>query len=757
MSESSNINSNAYWDRRFSDDWEAHEGPRQSRFFAQLAVDNLPAWLFDKIRLQELSVVDWGCAQGDGTDLLASYIGAQNLVGVDFSTVAVEQAAMRYPAIRFLSENWLLRESNKYFDSYDIVYSSNTLEHFHQPYKVLESLGVRAKKAIILALPYRELDRIDEHFFSFLSDNIPFELGNGFRLVWSRVVDCKDLPNTLWGGDQVFLVYAEMAWISSLKLTLKDCEILKSDEASKAASLNEEVVARDSQIATLNEEIVARDSQIASLNEEIVARDSQIASLNEEIVAHDCQSADFKQDVALLRTQLKGLLDSRSWRMTRSLRVIKLLYCALHNESVRYHFFKSLYWKLPTFLRMHLSELRYQYVAHHYRVRTDSLPTGDGVGRALSSPEQSQDWIFAVRYARKIVIIPCGFEFDELVNQRPINAAKYFAQQGYVVLFIAWQWSRGDIMTKKPGQVYQDIYQVPLFDFIDYKNHLPVKQTDAMYFLTLPAPILVDLVPTLRSKGYSIIYDIMDEWEAFHESGQAPWFDRDVELSMVLQSDVVSAVTPALVSKFSGIRTDIQLIGNGYTPEVLGTESRGIAGSSEGGIRTIGYFGHLTDAWFDWSLIFLLADNHPEIQFDLIGYGEPEWVRDRAMESKNINLIGKVQPKNLHDYVRRWSFGVIPFLEGDLARAVDPIKIYEYLYFGLPTFVTGIEHLKLYPNVFFSSRADASSIFNEIISNPSIDDLAVDYFLEETTWSARFSSLQSYISQKKTLGDMYVP
>ena len=68
MTDATHINTDHYWDGRFSTDWETFEGPRQSRFFARLAVENLPRWLLDEIRRHHLRVADWGCAQGDGTD-----------------------------------------------------------------------------------------------------------------------------------------------------------------------------------------------------------------------------------------------------------------------------------------------------------------------------------------------------------------------------------------------------------------------------------------------------------------------------------------------------------------------------------------------------------------------------------------------------------------------------------------------------------------------------------------------------------------
>ncbi len=291
------INSDAYWDSRFSDDWENLEGPQQSRFFARLAIQNLPSWLLDQIKREELICVDWGCAQGDGTDILSGYIDARQLIGVDFSAIAVDQAAKRYPAIRFRNTDWLVG-GDEGSDLFDIVFSSNTLEHFHKPYEVLNVLARRAKKALVLALPYRELERIQEHFYSFLPENVPLLLPNGFRLVWSRVVNCADLDNTHWAGEQIILVYADTDWSDSLRLTLSDCHIEQIDTVSEIASLTQAVAERDGQVASLTQAVAERDGQVASLTQAVAERDGQVASLTQAVAERDGQVASLTQAVA---------------------------------------------------------------------------------------------------------------------------------------------------------------------------------------------------------------------------------------------------------------------------------------------------------------------------------------------------------------------------------------------------------------------------------------------------------------------------
>ena len=360
MSEYRSTNSDAYWDFRFSDNWEKNEGPRQSRFFSRLTLANLPAWMLKQIRRDRLTIADWGCAQGDGTNVWASYVDPGQLVGIDFSGVAIEQATKRYPAIRFLAENWLGSTINA-SQVYDIVFSSNTLEHFHKPYEVLEIVASHATKAVILALPFIEIDRIDEHFFTFLPENIPLELGNGFRLVWSRVVDCSYVPEALWGSNQIFLIYANTEWLKPLMLTLSDCELGQEDTATAICKQGQNLAEHERQIERLEQELEVCHSHMAQQGRDIEARDTLVTHLGQEIAECNVKLAQAQQECAV-QTEANRELDkevfaqrlkivsiesemqnyiaitnqikmSRSWRLTMPLRwLVRLLRRILYSR-----------------------------------------------------------------------------------------------------------------------------------------------------------------------------------------------------------------------------------------------------------------------------------------------------------------------------------------------------------------------------------------------------------------------------------------
>jgi hypothetical protein len=139
------------------------------------------------------------------------------------------------------------------------------------------------------------------------------------------------------------------------------------------------------------------------------------------------------------------------------------------------------------------------------------------------------------------------------------------------------------------------------------------------------------------------------------------------------------------------------------------------------------------------------------LRFEIIGYGAPDWVTRRAASMSNVRLCGKVPPIELVNYVRGWDGAMIPFKNGTLADAVDPIKIYEYLYWGLPVVVTGIRHLAACPMTIVSepgSFGDSAMA----TAGSEFDRQRAEEFLKGCTWAARFDLLSSELRRTRLWG-----
>jgi hypothetical protein len=104
-----------------------------------------------------------------------------------------------------------------------------------------------------------------------------------------------------------------------------------------------------------------------------------------------------------------------------------------------------------------------------------------------------------------------------------------------------------------------------------------------------------------------------------------------------------------------------------------------------------------------------------------------------------------------------WDAAIIWFKSGKLSEAVSPIKIYEYLYFGLPVLVKGIGHLKDFPST--QVVTDAKQALDALIAlqNKQQEDtqvaqnneIATEQMLAESTWEQRFIDLLSVLENKK--------
>jgi len=180
-----------------------------------------PDWLIDEIQAENLQICDWGCATGDGTDELSRQLGNVRIEGVDSSEGAIDVARRRYPAISFRSENFLVSPSQL---RYDIVVTLNILPRFEHPWEVASKLLLLTRRYFVAVVPFREYERISDHFWTFDYSNIPIAL-DGSILVHSAVANTKEIESACWNGEQILLIYQKELTNKGPKRTLSDIHL----------------------------------------------------------------------------------------------------------------------------------------------------------------------------------------------------------------------------------------------------------------------------------------------------------------------------------------------------------------------------------------------------------------------------------------------------------------------------------------------------------------------------------------------------
>jgi len=199
------INSVGYWNQRFAEaDWAEKGGPQQTRYFADLALAMTPPAIASGIQAGRLTVCDWGCAEGDAVAALSEAWHVP-VAGADFAASAIERAQARHPGLEFM-----VSEGTSLPRPFDVLFSSNTLEHFDEPFEALRTLLARVRRHAILLVPFEERPLHPEHRFTFDQASFPVELA-GFRLAWLRTEHCGAGPGRRWwAGHQALAVYSRI-------------------------------------------------------------------------------------------------------------------------------------------------------------------------------------------------------------------------------------------------------------------------------------------------------------------------------------------------------------------------------------------------------------------------------------------------------------------------------------------------------------------------------------------------------------------
>jgi hypothetical protein len=351
------VNSLDYWNTRFATDWTQRRGREQSSFFARVALELMPDWLVRVLR-DGATVCDWGCAMGDGTAALAHALDGARFTGIDFAPAAIARASRDHPGLPFACRD-LLREAPG--DRFDVLFSSNVLEHFRAPFQVLAQLATHTGRLMVHLVPFREprSAREPEHHVAFDWNDLALAPLPGWWLVHAAVADTRQRADSRWGGEQVLLVHARDEEIAGLDLSLADIRIdtpaNESLATARADGARRELMARvdalvqartaeaDAAIRSLltqvesltaaNKAMVegplrAQAEQIARLDGELLRLLTQIESLtaaNKAMVegplrAQAEQVARLDGELRATRQDTEALRRSRSWRWTAPLR-----------------------------------------------------------------------------------------------------------------------------------------------------------------------------------------------------------------------------------------------------------------------------------------------------------------------------------------------------------------------------------------------------------------------------------------------------
>lgn len=131
------------------------------------------------------SLLDIGCAIGDGCELLQEKFPKAEITGIDISEIGIEKAKQKTKNVQYFVLDVL---NNPIPQEYDYIVIITTLEHFDEPFAIVDKCLKHVRKSLIISVPYTpfysgKIIVVSEHRYYFNKET--------FKMYNSRIVGIK--------------------------------------------------------------------------------------------------------------------------------------------------------------------------------------------------------------------------------------------------------------------------------------------------------------------------------------------------------------------------------------------------------------------------------------------------------------------------------------------------------------------------------------------------------------------------------------
>jgi len=211
-------------------------------------------------------------------------------------------------------------------------------------------------------------------------------------------------------------------------------------------------------------------------------------------------------------------------------------------------------------------------------------------------------------------------------------------------------------------------------------------------WLWLYNPLYVQARGTLRPER--VIFDLVDDLEAYESRAHSRATMRACVDAALREADLVFTTSSLLAEKHGAATREgcMHVVPNGVRGEWIARIPR-IPEELHGRPRPwIGFLGAVF-RYLDYDLLVAAARAYPGGTLVVVGPVEDPAGAARLAAEPNVALLGRCPQERVPDFVGAFDVCLSPFKAGAVRRAVNPLKVYEYLAAGRPVVSTPLESL----------------------------------------------------------------
>ena len=329
-----------------------------------------------------------------------------------------------------------------------------------------------------------------------------------------------------------------------------------------------------------------------------------------------------------------------------------------------------------------------------------------------------------------VVILSAVPMHDVGGGSRATQLALEFARRGYHVTYVALY---GTQESTDLGLRFIDPHleqvRADAFDAADLHARAAAP---GLVMVEIPASEFRHPVETLRGWGWTIVYDVIDDWSDPALGGE--WYDEATEAWFARTADHATASAVDLADRLDGLGTRALLVPNAVNTDLFGGALEGDIPSDfpDGDGPVFGYVGSLYGEWFDWHALRRVSEAFPDARVVVIGddkAGHPDM-------PDSVSFLGLKAQFELPPYVRRFDVGLLPFVVTDTTHAVSPLKVYEYLASGVPVAAPPLRALDRLEGV--AANDDLVEAVRQALADGVVDGASV---IAQHSWRERVAAI----------------
>ena len=244
-----------------------------------------------------------------------------------------------------------------------------------------------------------------------------------------------------------------------------------------------------------------------------------------------------------------------------------------------------------------------------------------------------------------------------------------------------------------------------------------------------------------------VVTDVVDDSRSWYRPGDPGWMRVEADYrAAVARSEIVLANCEPVVEaveELTGRRPT--LVPNGLElPDrrPQGPRPRVLAELPPGPV--VAYAGNLS-ARLDLELLDGLVRRRPEWQFALMGSAHLDRAALRLDEHPNVHFLGVRPYPELKRILQAVDVGIVPHLDDEMTRSMNPLKVYVYVAAGLPVVSTPVSNLETFGGtVRVASGIDAfeSAVADALrVGRPDVDAAV----LASHSWEQRVAAVLELI------------